>query len=35
MDGDATLILTHLGAGIKDAGLNNTVVAQDFETYRF
>ncbi len=31
----ATLLLTHLGAGITGAELPNTIVARDYESYRF
>jgi ribonuclease BN (tRNA processing enzyme) len=35
MPASSRLILTHLGPGIDAAGLANTVVAEDFATYRF
>ena len=32
---NATLLLTHLGAGITGAELPNTIVARDYQNYRF
>jgi len=32
---DAHLLLTHLGPGVDSNGLDRTIVAQDFESYRF
>ncbi len=31
---DAQLFLTHLGAGVGDGGLRNTIVAEDYRAYR-
>lgn len=35
MSPDATLLLTHMNDDISETGLERTVVAQDFEQYRF
>lgn len=35
MHEDAQLVLTHLGEGVDDGGLKNTLVARDGESYRF
>ena len=32
---NATLLLTHLGAGMTGAELPNTIVARDYQNYRF
>jgi hypothetical protein len=32
---DARLLLTHLGPGVDSGKLPNTLVARDFERYRF
>jgi len=34
MNDESTLILTHLGPGVDDGGLPNTIVAQDLARYR-
>jgi len=35
LDPESTLILTHLGPGIESTDVPNTIVARDYESYRF
>lgn len=35
MNSDATLLLTHLGPNVDNGGLKNTLVAVDYQNYRF